>query len=48
MCLTCGCQLREHRVGTCRYNVMYNVGVKDLYEGLQSSAKLYIDSSIAK
>eukprot|EP00198_Chlamydomonas_reinhardtii_P012874 XP_001702211.1 predicted protein [Chlamydomonas reinhardtii] len=29
-----------------RYTIMYRVGVKDLYEGLQSSAQLYVDYSI--
>ncbi|GIL48962.1 hypothetical protein Vafri_5459 [Volvox africanus] len=31
-----------------RYTTMYMVGTKDLYEGLQSSAQLFVDFSIAR
>ena len=31
-----------------RYNYMYMVGTKDLYEGLQSAAQLFVDNSVAK
>ncbi|EFJ45814.1 hypothetical protein VOLCADRAFT_93917 [Volvox carteri f. nagariensis] len=31
-----------------RYNTMYMIGTKDLYEGLQSSAQLFVDFSISR
>ncbi len=31
-----------------RYNVVYHVGVRDLYEGLQQSANLFVTYSITK
>ncbi len=31
-----------------RYTTMYAVGTKDLYEGLQSSAELFVDYTISR
>ena len=33
---------------TCRYDVIFHVGVRDLYEGIQTSAQLFVDYSINK